>query len=345
MTFIGWDIQPDVDIKHEMHPDINVELLRLAAAQRKFVFTKWLRWYWHIIRTLIKGKFDIVHCVDEYPVVMIFCFKNILFRFLIMDVYDSIIKRKTNNYLAKLVFRAVRFLSNAVADRIIETSNELRDTLGRFRSKTIVLFNSPPDPYVYIDGIWPSPESPLRIAATGAIDSKSMALALLLSAIDSMPSASVEVLCSGWLVDDYAKNVFTKHPAVKYTWIETQAEYYKLIAFCDVVYNVRVDADNSYYRSLVFPQKVFDALSTGRPVIVASENWTSEWIERNKTGWSCSYKDPEALRDLLLFIKGKRTELPDYAIRCRSLYLNHYTWEIMEQRLISLYDELNRISS
>lgn len=342
VTFIGWDIHPDEYKGHELLPQVNIDLLRLAANQRQFVFTKWLRWYWHVIRALMKGKFDTVHCVDEYPVVMIFYLKKILFRFLIMDVYDSVIKRKANNLLTRIIFEGVRYLANSVADKIIETSDELRNTLGRFNGKAVVLFNSPPDPSVTVDDIWPPPDAPLRIAATGSIDRNSMALATLLSAIDSLPFGTVEVLCSGWLIDDYAKNVFVKHPAVKYRWLEIQADYYKLVASCDVVYNVRVDADNSYYRSLVFPQKVFDALSVGRPIIVAKENWISEWVARNKTGWSCPYNDHIALRDLLLLVRKQRSELKTFSSNCHALFLQEYSWELMEQRLISLYDELSK---
>ena len=341
VTFIGWDTNPDEHKPHELLPQVAVHLLKMKATHRHFVFTKWLHWYRHVIKSLFKCKYDVVHCVDEYPVVMIFYLKKILFRFLIMDIYDSVIKRKANNHLTKIIFEGVRYLANSMADRIIETSDELRNTLGRFNRKAIVLFNSPPDISASISNIWPPADAPVRIAATGSIDRKSMALDTLLAAIDDLPPGTVEILCSGWLIDDYAKNIFAKHPAVTYRWLETQVDYYRLVASCDVVYNVRVDAGNSYYRSLVFPQKIFDALSVGRPVIVAKENWVSEWVTRNKTGWSCSHNDYFALQELILSVRDERCKLPEFADHCRDLFSKEYAWEIMEKRLITLYDELS----
>ena len=113
-------------------------------------------------------------------------FKHVLFRYLVMDVYDSIIKRKASTPLHAWVFRSIRWLANSVSDRIIETSEELRETLGKFQSKAVVIFNSPEDPGASVQGILPPTDGPLLMALGGSINMRRMALEPLVRVLDRL---------------------------------------------------------------------------------------------------------------------------------------------------------------
>lgn len=341
VTFIGWDLEPDKTRKHEMDPSVKVEILQMPGQFGKQNLSQWIKWWLFLSRHLVFGRFDAVQAVDEVAALMVAPFKFWGFRFLILDVYDSVIKRKAGP-VGAVVLNLIRFFANVISDRIIETSDELKETLGCFQKKAVVLFNSPLDPSEFIEGIFPNPSEPVRLAATGAINSDSMALQCLVEALNLCPAGTVEVQCSGWLTDDYAKNVFAKHPAVKYQWIESQVDYYKMIASCDAVYNMRVDSGNSHYRALVFPNKVFDALAVGRPVIVATENWVSKWVRHNQAGLHCSFKDPAALSKILMGLPIQRIKLPALATDSLQLFRSAYSWEIMEKRLKEMYESLAR---
>jgi glycosyltransferase involved in cell wall biosynthesis len=339
VTFVGWDLDPKNSKPHSLHPQVRLEVMKLQGEWGKPRPADWLRWWAHLGRQLLGNRFDAVHAVDEPAALLVAPFKRWAFRWLVLDVYDSVIKRKASTRLRRWILAAIRSFANLVADRIIETSEELKSTLGRFQRKAVVLFNSPNDPAAAIEGVFPELDGPVRVAATGAIHSQSMALECLVRALDGCPDGSVEVCCTGWLMDDYARK-FVLHPAVHYQWIENQDDYYRMLASCDCVFNMRVDAGNSLYRSLVFPNKVFDALAVGRPVFVAAENWVSEWVVRNQTGWVCSVNDPDTLRKQLLDARKHRNQLPEFARRCRELFLRDYAWEIMETRLAELYRRL-----
>lgn len=116
----------------------------------------------------------------------------------------------------------------------------------------------------------------------------------------------------------------------------------KVSVIVPIVFNVRGDAENSYYRSLVFPQKLFDALVVGRSVVVAKENWVAQWVQKLELGLSCSYKDGDAKAKVLLGCRERRSALPAFAGRARVLHKHHYDWKIMEERLVKLYEELAR---
>ena len=342
VTYIGWDPTPREKRPHELHPDVELRVLELEMELGRPELLKSLRWYWFMLRSLGFRRFDAVHCVDEEAAVMLAPFKHVLFRYLVMDVYDSIIKRKASTPLHAWVFRSIRWLANSVSDRIIETSEELRETLGKFQSKAVVIFNSPEDPGASVQGILPPTDGPLLMALGGSINMRRMALEPLVRVLDRLGPEKILVMSSGQLTDDYSRQQWVKHPCVRHRWLDSSAEYFRQLAECDVVHGVRADAEDSLYRSLVFPQKVFDAVAVGRPVLVATENWVAGWLKQRELGYSCSFRDDQAMERILMECRERRAQLPAFAARARELYLREFDWKRMEERLAALYRQLQQ---
>jgi hypothetical protein len=178
---------------------------------------------------------------------------------------------------------------------------------------------------------------PLKLAVGGGISKHRMALETLIHVLDELGPERISVLSSGILTDDFAKEVWIKHPCVRHVWLDTTRDYFRQLATCDLVYGVRADAEDSLYRSLVFPQKVFDSLAVGRPVLVATENSVSNWVKEHQLGYSCSFHDPRAMKAVLEVCERERAALPAFAARCRQLFKERYDWKIMERRMLDRY--------
>lgn len=342
VTFIGWDVDPNKPRRHELDPSIKVSLLAASTEYGRYEITKWVKWYAHIIKSIGFRRHDVVHCVDEYPAVMLLPFKHLLYAHMVMDVYDSIVKRPAFTIWKKLLLLAIRWWANWGSDVIIETSDELRCTLGRFARKAIVVMNSPEDPWEAISGIMPPTMGPVRIAVGGGIGLRRMALDTLVRALDDLGPERVRVLSSGVLIDDYARTVYAKHACVSHQWLDDSSQYFRQLAECDVVYGVRADAEDSEYRRLVFPQKVFDAMAVGRPIIVASENWIAKWLFERQLGYACSFRDVAALKSLILFCAAQRAEIQRFAARARCVFRECYEWRTMAGTMLKAYERLAR---
>lgn len=340
VTFVGWDFKPEEKRQHEMDPEVGVALLRVGSEYGRFEIVKWVRWYAHILKTLGFRRYDVVHCVDEYPTVMVLPFKRLLFRRIVMDVFDSIIKRPAKCQWRRSFYRLVRWFANSGSDLIIETSEELQATLGRFARKAIVVMNSPDDPWETIRHIEPPTSGPLKVAVGGGIGRKRMALDTLLRVLDELGPARVQVLSSGLLTDDFARKDYAKHPCVTHRWLDSNAEYFAQLAECHLVYGVRGDAEDSEYRRLVFPQKVFDAMAVGRPIVVARENWIGEWLVSKQLGYSCSFRDANAMKNVFVQCASQRAQSQAFANRARSLFRQRYEWPVMADVMLKAYERL-----
>lgn len=81
--------------------------------------------------------------------------------------------------------------------------------------------------------------------------------------------------------------------------------------------NIPILATNS-------PNKFFDSLAAGKPVIVNSNGWTKDIVEKSKIGFYVDPEKPEELADLLINIKHKRAELKKMGENARILAQEKY---------------------
>lgn len=57
------------------------------------------------------------------------------------------------------------------------------------------------------------------------------------------------------------------------------------------------------------PNKFFDALAAGKPIIVNSDGWTREIVEKHKIGYYVDARNPQQLADLLIELKDNKETL------------------------------------
>jgi len=86
------------------------------------------------------------------------------------------------------------------------------------------------------------------------------------------------------------------------------------------------------------PNKIFEAMMLGKPVIVAENTNMDRAIREARAGFVIRYGDLEALENALQSL----AENPDLGSKLgtagRSAYENLYSWSKMETRIINLYN-------
>ncbi|MBT5530646.1 MAG: glycosyltransferase family 4 protein [Cytophagia bacterium] len=100
----------------------------------------------------------------------------------------------------------------------------------------------------------------------------------------------------------------------------------KIVNACDVslvtFLNLPILATNS-------PNKLFDSLSAGKPIIVNSNGWTREMVEENDCGFYVDATKPEELVELLVQIKSQKTMLTQMGKNARLLAETKYDKSIL----------------
>src|SRR5690606_133006 len=77
-------------------------------------------------------------------------------------------------------------------------------------------------------------------------------------------------------------------------------EISEIVNLCDVSLVSFLDIPILYTNS---PNKLFDSLSAGKPIIVNSNGWTRELVETERCGYYVDPKNPQELADRILFLE------------------------------------------
>lgn len=72
------------------------------------------------------------------------------------------------------------------------------------------------------------------------------------------------------------------------------------------------------------PNKLFDSLSAGKPIIVNSAGWTKDMVEKDNCGFFVDPEKPEMLADKLLEVKDNKSLLEEWCKNARRLSVEVY---------------------
>lgn len=84
------------------------------------------------------------------------------------------------------------------------------------------------------------------------------------------------------------------------------------------------------------PNKLFDSLSAGKPIIVNSSGWTKTLVEDNNCGFYYNPQNYESLKALLNFIEQNRSILIEMGVNARKLSLENYDREILTRKIVDV---------
>ncbi len=331
--FIGWDRRPEapktIDLgSAQAHVVSRTTVLGhgTLGAHANFIA--------HAVRTLARLRPDVVCAVNEELACAVLPFRGLFYRRLVCDIFDSLSARAARRPLPlRTALNVISNLGLRGSDRLIATDDNRKQMLGRFAHKAVVIENVPEDPGPDLAAC--KPQGEIKIWVGGSLD-ETRGLRGLLAAIENLPGISI--VAAGWPYDAFAADTFVRHPRVRFEGIVTARRALELAASCDVVFSYYAPI-NSYMVN-ASPNKVYDALAVGRPVLINREVKLAAWVEQEQVGYVLDYADINGLRRAIESMDARRPSLGEFAARARILFQERYNWSRMEARLAALYREL-----
>lgn len=111
----------------------------------------------------------------------------------------------------------------------------------------------------------------------------------------------------------------------------------EIVNLCDVSLVTFTDLPILYTNS---PNKLFDSLSAGKPLIVNSAGWTKDMVEQNHCGFFVNPAAPSDLADKLVILKNDRQLLAEMGGNARRLAEEKYDKSILCNEYVKLVDRL-----
>ncbi len=328
--FIGWDRRP------RLKKTVDLGGAQPHVMVRETPFGKptpggTIRFARHIAGTLSKLRSHTVCCVNEDNIILALPWKHIFYRRLVCDMHDELMNRKSHcGRLVGLALRLAGNLGRAGAHRIMVVDQTRFNGFGRYQKKCTIVENYPEDPGP--DLARRLPQGPTKIYVCGGLQSR-RGVKQIVEAIDGLDY--VQIVSAGWLYDDFARIEFANHQKVSFQGIVTASKSLELAAGCDAIFAFY--EPTSINNLQASPNKIYDAMGVGRPVIINEEALVSQWVVDNKVGLRCSYYDVEALKEIITSLEKRRNSLSEYVEKTRSAFVRNYTWDSLEPKLKNVF--------
>ena len=271
-------------------------------------------------------SFKSIHVINENLALVLYPLLWLSRRW-VLDVFDSFFLKSTSRLTSffKVILQRMIYSS---ADVILVTDDARLNLLPAWsRSKARVLPNYPLTDkqaiIVKVDSV-----GPLKIFFSGSIGAD-RGLPFLLNLIKQDPQLQVHV--AGWLYDQAGEEL-CKHPQVTYHGIIHQSAAAQIAKQCDYILCLyEPNIVNNIYAS---PNKIYDGIQAGVPVIINQEILVAEFVHKEKLGYILESYNPEFVLDILRDLKTQRNNykhLLDFSKK--------YIWEKIENTLISAHQK------
>ena len=125
---------------------------------------------------------------------------------------------------------------------------------------------------------------------------------------------------------------------VKFLGRYPMQEVSEIVNFCDVSIISFLDLPILYTNS---PNKLFDSLSAGKPIIVNSAGWTKDIAEEYGCGFYVNPKIPQELVDRILFLQANPKIASEMGTRSRELAENVYDKSLLCKQFVETITGFN----
>lgn len=342
VSLLGWDRSAALP-QNELLDGIPCQRLPIRAEYASGIrnLPDLLRWQWGLLKWLInhRNEYDLIHACDFDTVLPALACQRLYRKRIVYDIFDFYADhlRATPEWLKKTIrFADLRAINQADAV-ILADESRWEQIRGSMPKISAVIYNSPEDISSMRGNKLQNPSSShLQIAYIGLLQVE-RGLLELVEVLRHHPAWALDLAGFGGdqerlleAVQDLPQVVW--HGRIPYLRaIELSAAADVLIATYDP------SIPNHRYSS---PNKVFEAMLLGKPIIVAKDTNMDCIIQQADCGLVVPYGDLSALETALLRLQSDlvlRQRLGDNA---RQAYETTYGWQIMQNRLLDLYQQV-----
>lgn len=330
VTLLVWDRQNN--LKDENN-EYNIHKFSLTAPYDKWIALFYLPLWWiYELYFLLLHRADVIHACDFdtlMPSIISKVIKRSKLFYTIYDFYaDNIPQlpefvRKTIAYLEKkgINYSDILFL---VDESRYEQVKEAKI------NKIFYIYNSPPD-YKYIPSVTKNENFTLFYA--GLLD-ESRGLKYVIESVKELKFIRLIIAGEG----NYSQEIITAaniNKNIEYLgWIRHK-EVLKMSHQADVLFAFYDPSiPNNRYAS---PNKLFESMMCGKPIIINSETSASKLVQNEKCGIIVDYGNIQHIKKALITIYQNPDLREKLGKNGRNAYETKYSWKIMVKRLIDAY--------
>jgi glycosyltransferase involved in cell wall biosynthesis len=344
VSILGWDRSAMLPSSEELEYG-GVTRMRWRSGYGKemgntpamVVWLSWLlNWLWQH-----RGEYEVIHACNFDTILPALIMKLAFRKIVVYDIFDFYAEmlRATPRWIIKLI-RALDLWAIGRADAVILADDCRREQIKGANPKSVtVIYNSPEDVLEEMGqkvGRETDPHEGLRVAFIGLLHVE-RGLVQLLEVFSRHPEWKFDLAGFGG-DEDIILPMAAKLANVAFHGRVDYEVAISLMHGADALiatYDPRIP--NHRYAS---PNKLFEAMMLAKPIVVARGTNMDCIVEGKDCGLVVDYGDVKALERALQRLADDPGLRASMGAAGRKAYDQEYNWEIMRQRLVTLYHTL-----
>ncbi|WP_370895437.1 glycosyltransferase family 4 protein [Chryseobacterium gossypii] len=327
---------------------------KMSVSRRLMAFLKFM--YKSSAISLKQNNIDLVIATSTpltigIPALVLKWIKKIPFVFEVRDLWPEV-PIQMGAIKNKWIIRTTRWLEKTIyrnASHIIALSPGMRDGVLQYvpKEKTSMIPNM-----AKMDEFWPREKNTelaeklglknhsFKVVHFGSLGLANGAHTIIESAKLLNEDDSVEFLFVGGgstekdLIDEVENNQLKN---VKFLGRFPMKEVSEIVNFSDVSLISFLDLPILYTNS---PNKLFDSLSAGKPIIVNSAGWTKDIAEKYNCGYYVNPNKPQELVDKILYLKNNPGLVQEMGNNSRKLAETIYDKSILCKQFVEVIEKV-----
>ena len=342
VSVLGWDRSDNYSLRNEPLNDTLTDVIAYRVGIKSSFGSgmknlKYLaKFQVEIRRFLRKNHFDVVHACDfdtAYTAFHSIDHRKTRFVYDIFDYYADAFS--IPSFMRKPVIALDRKIINGADLNIICTEQRREQINGSNPKKLIVIHNCPPKVNLHESNRNGSEKEHIRIAYFGIL-SASRLIKEMIEVISENKEYELHIGGFG-ILEEYVKEAANKYENIVFYGTVPYQKVLEVESESDILTAIYDPAVNNHYYAA--PNKFYESLMLGKPIIMAKNTGMSEIVEKNDIGVTIEFTK-DGIHKGLIELAEKRSRWPQMSIRMKQLYNDEYSWDEMEKRLISAYKEL-----
>jgi len=340
VTAIGWDRSRSLPEREE-RDGLHIHRVRTSGSMRllwKDLFRNpvWWRRAVHIARSL---EFDAIHCHDLDTLPIGVRVKELTKRPLVYDaheVFGYMIEADVPKVVVEYTFRMERRLAPQ-ADRVIAVNEAVKKYIAGVTGRDAVIVMNCMD--LVSESYRPPPGPPFTLIYLGTLH-KSRFILPAIEVVAGMPDVRLVIGGSKQLTPQVRENA-SRHPNTEFVG---QLPNEEVIPRTLASHAVLTMFDPAHRINQVgLPNKIFEAMVTGRPSLVTQGLMMAELVEREGCGLAVPYTK-EGLRDAIVRLRDDPALADRLGRSGLEAAKREYNWPHEAAKLIALYEGLRGAS-
>lgn len=343
VTVVGWDRDGKIkdynkDIVINQTP-VKAEFLKFRAGYGESivnVFGLCLFQFWLLYKLIRDNKkYKYIHACDFDCgfVAMIVC--SIFNKKLVYDMYDYYSdSRPMGPFVTKLINGLENAVINSSYASIICGEWRTEQIAGSKPKQLFVIHNTPEISGVQHKNMLKSKADKIKIVYAGILQDHRLILEIL---EEIKEHNEYELHIAGF--GKYEREILAAYQEGENVFFYGSLPYSDVLSLeseCDILFaTYDPDIKNHKYSA---PNKVYEAMALGKPIIVCKDTGIDKMVTENKIGCAVEY-NAKAFFEGIKQLVSNSENLEEIKFNAQKLYKEQYNWKTMEQRLMEIYSE------